>query len=515
MKGRGLVGRLLPPGAVLPALVAALLMGPPGAAAQDEDGDGNEDIARARQLMEQGQGHYVAGRYREAAQAFLEAYEAKAMPAFLYNAAMAYEKRGEPGKAADQFARYLAEEPEASDADEVRERIERLRTEQAAREQETGIEVETRTERRTVRREGGGEAQAEPAPDPAPERKERKERQTRPENMKSMLSIQTTPRGAAIRVYGADGVVAEGQSPFFHSLGAGQYDVVIEKEGYRPVERPVTVQAGRVYSIIVEMSQGEFTGLLRVTSSPPGAAVYLDDRSQGPLGRTPWQSQVAAGEHRVWLERPGYEPVEQTVTVEASKEAPMRVELERVAVGRLRVVANVDGARVSIDGKPAGEVPLEVELPAGPHRVLVEADGMKSWGRSVVVAKGQLTPVRVQLHEAVPRGGAWATAVLSALALGAGTTLAVMSENRYDDLRAEADQGRLASNDERLFRAKLMSIGADTAFGVGGLLALISLYYFVRDPLPDSEGTVLEPRDWAVNPQVGPEGAGATLQWSF
>lgn len=486
----------------------ACVVAPPVASA-DEDAD--EALENARQWMEKGQAHYVAGRYDEAAEAFLKAHEAKPMPAFLYNAAMAAEKRGEPGKAADLFGRYLAEDADAPDAAEVRERIDRLRTEQASQDSGTGIEVVTRTERRTERVERADEPPPaeEPAPEPPPAE------ETRPENMKSMLSIQTTPRGARIRVHGPAGVVAEGRSPFFQSLAAGRYDVVIEKDGYRKVERPVSVQPGKVYSIIVEMSQGEFSGLLRVTSVPAGAALRVDEAEGSAVGKTPWQGQLAAGEHRLFLERPGYEPAEREVTVEAGQETALEVDLERVSFGKLRIVANVRGARVSIDGRIVGEVPFETRLEAGPHRVRVEAEGKKPWDSNVVVAKGQLTPVRVKLQSAVPRGGAWASAVLAGLVLGAGTTLAVMSEHRLDTLREEGRTGRLASNDPRLFRGRMLAIGADTAFGLGGLLALVSVYYFLRDPLPDSKGTVLEPRDWSLNPEVGPNGAGAQLRWSF
>jgi hypothetical protein len=482
--------------------VAAAFLDP--AVARGQEGD----VERARQLMERGQGLYAEGKYEEAAGVFEGAYDAMPLAAFLYNAGMAHAKRGEPGRAADLFARYLSEEPDAPDAKEVREQIDRLRTEQAARDAGPGIEIETRTERRTKRVDRGeGEAPPEPPATSAPEPKV--------EDMKSMLSIQTTPRGATIRVHGPSGVVAKGRSPLVQTLAAGAYDVVIEKDGFRTVERPVTVQPGKSYSVIIEMSQGEFTGLLRVASHPRGAQVFLDDMDQGPVGRTPWQTRVGAGEHRVWVAMPGYETAEHVVKVSAGGETPVMADMERVAHGKLRVVANVRGAQVRINGRPAGPVPYEGDLEAGAHTVRVEADGMKPWEETVIIERGQLTPTQVQLRPRPGRGGAWGTAVLSALVLGGATAVAVMSNNRLDDLRAEADGGRLASNDERLLRGRLMAIGADVGFGVGGVLALVALYLFTRDAGPDSEGTLLEPRNWTVDADVGPGRAGAQLRWSF
>ena len=90
-----------------------------------------------------------------------------------------------------------------------------------------------------------------------------------------------------------------------------------------------------------------------------------------------------------------------------------------------------------------------------------------------------------------------------------------MSQNLADDLEADRNAGRLASDDPRLFRGQLFSIIADGGFVLGGILGLLSVYYFLRDPLPDSEGTVLEARDWALLPNLGPTEAGAQLRWSF
>jgi hypothetical protein len=486
------------------AWLPALLLGwsPP---LQAQEGD----VDQARQLMERGQALYARGAYGEAADVFEEAYGAMPLAAFLYNAGMARAKVGEPGKAADLFARYLTKEPEAPDAKEVRKRIDQLRTEAAAAEGGTGIDVETRTERRTVRvdRGEGEKPAAAPKPEPAPA--------PRAEDMKSMLSIQTTPRGATIRVHGPSGVVAKGRSPLVQTLAAGTYDVVIEKEGFRTVERPVSVQPGKSYAIIIEMSQGEFTGLLRVASQPRGAQVFVDDPDQGPVGRTPWQGRLPAGERRVWVALPGHETAEQVVEVPAGREASIKVEMERVGHGKLRVVANVRDARVSVDGQPVGMVPYEGDLPAGPHLVRVEAEGMKPWEQTVHIERGQVTPTRVQLRPRPGKGGAWATTVMSTLMLGAATTLAVMTQGRLSDLQAEADQGRLASDDRRLFRGKMMAIGADVGFGVGGLLALVALYLFLSDSGPDSEGDVLEPRNWDIQADLGPGGGGARFQWSF
>ena len=53
--------------------------------------------------------------------------------------------------------------------------------------------------------------------------------------------------------------------------------------------------------------------------------------------------------------------------------------------------------------------------------------------------------------------------------------------------------------------------GADVAFGLSVILGGLALYYFVHDPLPPSEGSVREARDWAFAPMVDPVNGGASL----
>ena len=52
---------------------------------------------------------------------------------------------------------------------------------------------------------------------------------------------------------------------------------------------------------------------------------------------------------------------------------------------------------------------------------------------------------------------------------------------------------------------------ADVAFGLSVILGGLALYYFVHDPLPPSEGSVREARDWAFAPMVDPVNGGASL----
>ena len=72
--------------------------------------------------------------------------------------------------------------------------------------------------------------------------------------------------------------------------------------------------------------------------------------------------------------------------------------------GRLVLDGVPAGAQVAIDGQPRGEAPAaaSVSLPAGEHRVAVEADGFKPWSETVKLTAGAELKQRVTLEPLPP-----------------------------------------------------------------------------------------------------------------
>ncbi|HKA89314.1 MAG TPA: hypothetical protein VKE22_16720 [Haliangiales bacterium] len=58
---------------------------------------------------------FSRGRHREAAEAFLAAYDAVPYPQFLYNASISYEKMGDCRAALEYLQRFVVESPDAAD----------------------------------------------------------------------------------------------------------------------------------------------------------------------------------------------------------------------------------------------------------------------------------------------------------------------------------------------------------------------------------------------------------------
>ena len=83
-------------------------------------------VEQARQRMETGQALFSQGRYAQAMTEFEAAYATQPYGAFLYNAAVAAEKAKDLQRAIAHYKEFLASDPNASDAPEIKSVIDKL-----------------------------------------------------------------------------------------------------------------------------------------------------------------------------------------------------------------------------------------------------------------------------------------------------------------------------------------------------------------------------------------------------
>ena len=120
-----------------------------------------------------------------------------------------------------------------------------------------------------------------------------------------------------------------------------------------------------------------------VSSVPPGATVWADDRE---LGVTPLETQLDAGRYTLAIVHPEFRRFESPLTVVAGK--PLAVGPVELGMpdGRLVVQSRPSGADVSIGGRYRGPTPLTVGVPPGmPQDVLLTLAGYAPATQSVSV----------------------------------------------------------------------------------------------------------------------------------
>ncbi|MCS6798533.1 MAG: PEGA domain-containing protein [Myxococcota bacterium] len=191
-----------------------------------------------------------------------------------------------------------------------------------------------------------------------------------------------------------------GNVPFERVVAPGRHLVQVSREGYVSFSQWIEVQPGQVATIpVILQREAPQTGELIVASDVSGAAVFVDGE---PRGTTPAVIDgLSAGEHRVEIRAEGLPPFSQIVRIEAGRRATLNPTLRpsRPAGGTLRVLVNVPGAIVSLDGEPIGESPAVREnVPPGEHIVEASADGYQTAQQTVTIEPGAQRVVSLRLE---------------------------------------------------------------------------------------------------------------------
>jgi PEGA domain-containing protein len=148
------------------------------------------------------------------------------------------------------------------------------------------------------------------------------------------------------------------------------------------------------------------TGSLTIDTRPDGAEVLIDGDRRGV---TPLRLTLAPGAHSVTV-RNGSDQRILPLVIAAGSDMSQHLEMktpEPVALfGKVSVVTDPPGARVSVDGRPRGSSPLVVaDLTAEEHTVTVSSDSGSAERKVAVSADGTASVMFSLARAAGPVGG--------------------------------------------------------------------------------------------------------------
>ncbi len=460
----------------LAGLLVSSLVAPRVAFAQDAA------LESARKEFERGGDLFEKGDFQNAADAFMAAYKAKAFAAFLFNAAVCYEKLKDYKQAVELFKRYLSEEPRAQDKDTVEKRIKTLEDEIAR---------------------AAAAPPADPAAPPPPA-------VVLPEvKTKSVVVITSKPDGATIYLDDKkNGSI--GETPWNGSI-EGTHTIIIESKGYKTEKKKITPSPDKLYDLYFALSTEQYLGWLEVKANVPGSDVYIDSKDVGAVGKTPWMGNVQPGKRKIWVTREGYTEYEGVINIVAGKPHNVNVKLDEAAVGfvKIRVNETGTGARVALDGKRVcDKAPCRFQSPEGTHKVSVARDGKKTLHKSVSIGRKTETTLQVKLAPKPSRTDAIWPFLFSGV-FGVGGYLLHDHGKGLPDTKVD-DQGNSKNNTEK----DLFIYGAYGSYGLAGLTFLTGCWYLIRDKGPPSTATQ-DSRDLSFAPAVGPgyTGFAASMSW--
>ena len=178
------------------------------------------------------------------------------------------------------------------------------------------------------------------------------------------VTFTSAPERATVSIDG----IQVGQTPLSLSLALGTHSAVL-RSGSSSHEMSILVEAGKTLSQHVQFAATLRTGVLQISSDPPGAQVSIDETARGA---TPLElADVAPGQHRIAISN-GQNSVSRTVEVSAGATATVVVSFSAPlpAVAPTGVVAI--NAPIDVDVLEGGEHlgsgrVQRISLPAGQH----------------------------------------------------------------------------------------------------------------------------------------------------
>jgi hypothetical protein len=179
----------------------------------------------------------------------------------------------------------------------------------------------------------------------------------------------------------------------------GPHIVEVRKEPAVPWKQTVQVTKGQTTKVTAELKAtiGGQGGNIRVLSSIDGAEVWLDGVLVGPA---PFDiKDVAPGEHIVEVRAKGRRAREERVTVAAGQAMILKMDVGEAGTGTIRVASTETDAQVFIDGQKIGAAPVEHEVAAGEHYVVVTKDGFAKFEEKVTVQGGEAEVVTARLGQ--------------------------------------------------------------------------------------------------------------------
>ena len=320
---------------------------------------------------------------------------------------------------------------------------------------------------------------------------------------------------------------------------------------------PRAKNARDVRNTIRRLQSMTHTGRLVVTSSPPGATIWINGRS---VGETPSKAMVMkTGVSRVEVKMEGFATFAEDVLINKGQTSRLAATLQ-APPNQVLIKTNPPRAQATIflpETKSLGACPCRINLLPGRYRLRIHAPGYLTSDIQVVKLKGQPLKVPVNLSPAQPGlvpefeptetvdseefvpeqtvvdGGSGAkttwgwvcvsTGIASVLGGGAFTTLALVNKYNYDNgtyYRPDDDPNVLLRHDitqvdgfELESQAKTYMNISYGLYAAGGAAIATGIFLILTDDGPNNTDTVA--MDTSPIFSVSPLPGGAMAQYGF
>jgi hypothetical protein len=181
----------------------------------------------------------------------------------------------------------------------------------------------------------------------------------------------------------------------FSNVPVGTHEVAVQYTGYQTFYTSVNVQAGQTQTVNAFLTPTTTTGSLSVSSSPGGAAVYVDGLYRGITSTI--VGNLAQGSHSVRISLAGYQDWTGSVSITAGATtylSPTLVVEQTPKYATATITSNPTGASVYANGQYIGQTtpgsPLVFsQVTPGFYTILISRSGYQDYTTSVQAMAGQ------------------------------------------------------------------------------------------------------------------------------
>jgi hypothetical protein len=245
------------------------------------------------------------------------------------------------------------------------------------------------------------------------------------------ISVSSNPSGAGLYI---DSIYQGETTQNVGNLATGSHSVTLRKAGYQTWSGTYNVASGQTTFVnagLVPLNNPS-TGDLEVSSSPAGAAVYVDGNYQGTTvtSHTIDVLGLSPGAHTVLLKKTGYQDFITSSVIQRGQISQVSATLsptgQPASSASIQVTSDPAGADVYINNAYVGITPLTLQnIQTGSSAVTVSLQGYQSYTTTVQVNPGQavlvnaaLSPVATPTTKApVSMSGAVLAVVIGGLAV--------------------------------------------------------------------------------------------------
>lgn len=215
------------------------------------------------------------------------------------------------------------------------------------------------------------------------------------------LEVTSTPTGALVTIDNGNGQM----TPWtYRDITSGTRLVSLFMSGFDPYITNVDVLPGTVTRLHANMRVRTAVGSLQVSSTPGGAAVYVNGVFSGTTNTV--VGNIPPGNHQVRISKAGFADSEEWIIVQPNQVTILDKKLEtatKESGGALVITADLPGASVYLNNQFMGTTqtgrPLELTgLTPGTYEVYISIRNYEDYKTTVQVGSGDVIPVSAHLN---------------------------------------------------------------------------------------------------------------------